>query len=368
MPRVKFLIVLVLFLSGCIGVERAVKKRPGEPVVRVLLGSGGRLKSEGRLYIHKDSKVYRLSPGSIEITKGGIYRGTQKIFDITSPTRVSFEENVFEYKGLIYRGEVILVDSLIINRIPMEQYLYSVVACEFGCGEIEAMKAGACAARTYALIRLNTDKSYDLLATQSHQVYKGQGAETENSISACDYTRGLVCEYKGKPIDAMYSSTCGGKTANVEDVFGEEKPYLKSRRCEYCEISPHYRWTNKYSKQNFFELLRYSIKSIKGKDPGSIKGFKIEKRDKSERVKEVVVNAKEGDFRIKGTTIRKLLGLKSRYFFVKSSGQFVYIEGRGWGHGVGMCSWGAIGMSKKGKNFQQILKYYYKGININRLY
>ncbi len=372
MSKLKILILILLFFLGCIGVEKREGVRLGristEPCVRILLGDGGGIQSDGNICIRKGSKVYKLSSGTIQVKDGKIYRDGQKVFDITSSIRVTFGNKSFRYNGLLYRGEVILTNSLIINKIPIESYLYSVVACEFECGEIEAMKAGACAARTYTLRHLKLDNDYDLVATEADQVYRGVNSETKNSRSVCDKTRGLVCVYRGKLIDARYSSTCGGRTADSKDVFGKGKPYLRSRSCNYCKISPHYSWTYKYSKQNFRELVQDRIKNLEGKDPGRVRGVKIKKRDKSGRVKEVIVEAKNGRFTINGEDIRKLFNLKSRYFDIKSKGDRIYIEGKGWGHGVGMCSWGAIGMAKKGKGFKEILRYYYQGTSVKKLY
>ncbi|MCK4256489.1 SpoIID/LytB domain-containing protein [candidate division WOR-3 bacterium] len=373
MGKLKILLLILPFFLGCIGVERIEKPRlrriSAEPYVRVLLGDkGGIISSEKKIYIHKGAKVYRLSSGSIELQEGNIYRDKQVIFDTEPSLKVCFEDKKFRFNGLSYRGEVIFNKSMVINRVPLELYLYSVVGCEFNCGEIETMKAGACAARTYAIYHLRPDKEFDLFSTHMDQVYKGLNSETKNTRAACDYTRGLVCMYKGTVINAMYSSVCGGKTASAKDVFGDDKPYLKSRSCNYCEISPHYSWNQKYSRQNFQELVRDRIKSKKGKDPGRIKDVKIKKRDKSGRVKEIMVKAEKGEFSFYGEEIRSLFDLKSRYFDIKTRGDWVYIEGRGWGHGVGMCAWGAIGMAKKGKRYKDILRYYYKGINIKKLY
>ncbi|OYD16356.1 hypothetical protein CH333_03585 [candidate division WOR-3 bacterium JGI_Cruoil_03_44_89] len=373
MSKLGILIVILPFLVGCIGVQKREGVRLGkistEPHIRILLGNGGGvIRSDGNIYIHRGGKVYRFPSGDIEVKNGKIYRDGQKIFDVKSSVRVTFEGEKFGFSGLLYRGEVIVMNSLIINKLPIESYLYSVVACEFESGEMDAMKAGACAARTYALRHLKLDEDYDLVATERDQVYRGMNSETKNSRCACVETKGLVCVYRGEIIDARYSSTCGGRTADAKDIFGKGEPYLKSRSCNYCKISPHYSWTQKYSRQNFRELVRNKIKKIKGKDPGGIKGVKIKRRDGSGRVKEITVRARNGNFTVDGEDIRRLFDVKSKLFDIKSRGDWVYIEGRGWGHGVGMCSWGAIGMAKKGKNFKKILRYYYRGTTVKKLY
>lgn len=369
----KLLFILALLVSGCPRVERRVDrriapKRVVEPYVRVLLGTGGKVRSSGRIYIHSKNKVHRLSPGKIELRGGGLYRGRQKIFDITSPLRVRFEDGTFEYNRRSYRGEVIFTKSLVINRLPMEQYLWAVVASEFGSGEIEAMKAGACAARTYALLHLNSERSYDIRATVADQVYRGKDFETKMSIDAVDKTRGLVIVHQGNPIDARYHSTCGGRTGCGKDIFRLDRPYLRGVSCNYCNISPHYSWSHQYSKEDFNKLVREGVREILGKESGRIKSVRVGKKDRSGRVEEVVVRGSKGQFTIRGEEIRRLLDLKSRYFDIKTRGRTIYIKGGGWGHGVGMCSWGAIGKARKGRTFREILRFYYRGTRLKKLY
>lgn len=371
--RLVIIITILAFFIGCIGVERIggprLKEISKEPIVRILIGDeGGTINSDRKIYIQKGSKVYRVSPGEIKLVDGKVYRDNQILLDAAPHVKISFENKRFTFRGLLYRGDLIFKKTLVINTLPLESYLYSVVGCEFNCDEIEAMKAGACAARSYALYHLSSDKDFDLFSTDLDQVYNGMNSETENSRAACDKTRGMVCVYKGKPINAMYSSVCGGKTASAKDVLGRDIPYLKSRSCNYCEISSYYSWSNKYSKENFHELVGERIKSIKGKNPGVIKDVRVKKKDGSGRVKEIAVRTDKGEFLVYGEEIRRLLDLKSRAFEIRTQGNWVYINGKGWGHGVGMCAWGAIGMAKKGKNFRDILKYYYRGINIRRLY
>ncbi len=371
--RLKIFIAILPLLVGCIGIERRTVSRigevRGEPEVRVLIGDkGGVIGADGTMYIHKGTKVFRVSSGEIELKQGGIHRGDEKLLDANPSVRLSFEDERFRFNGKAYRGEVIFKKTLVINKVPLESYLYSVVGCEFNCGEIEAMRAGACAARSYALYHLKADNDYDLVSSDQDQVYKGAGSETENSRAACDYTRGVVCVYRGRLINAMYSSACGGKTANAKDVVGKDIPYLKSRPCSYCEISPSYSWTKKYSSQNFHEFVGERLRMLKGKDPGRIKYVNIKKRDSSGRVKELAVGTDKGNILLYGEDVRSLLDLKSRYFDIRKRGDWVYIEGKGWGHGVGMCAWGAIGMAKKGKSFKEILRYYYRGISIKKLY
>lgn len=144
--------------------------------------------------------------------------------------------------GTIYRGSLrVQVNARgtlnVINRVDIEEYLYGVVPAEMGprrYDAIEALKAQAVAARTYAFAHRGQFESegYDLCATMKCQVYSGIGVEDPLSNAAVDATRGLVLAYEGRYADALFVSTCGGRTENVENVFGEEAvPYLVSVEC-----------------------------------------------------------------------------------------------------------------------------------------
>lgn len=151
-------------------------------------------------------------------------------------------QSFLKYDGRAYRGRLIVQlnprDRLtVINEVPLEEYLWSVVPNELGptsFGELEALKAQAIAARTYAvwqkLVALHPE-GYDVLADGRSQVYTGVDAEHPLSTRAVNETRGMIVIYQGQPIEAVYTSTCGGRTENAESVFNEPRPYLRSVLC-----------------------------------------------------------------------------------------------------------------------------------------
>jgi peptidoglycan hydrolase-like amidase len=153
-----------------------------------------------------------------------------------------------EIGGRTYRGAVEVFGNprntlTIVNELPLEQYLLGVVPNELSpttFGQIEALKAQAVAARTY--IERNRgqygNEGYDICATDACQVYLGAGTEDALASQAVMETRGVIATYDGKPINALYSSTCGGRTENAENVFGEKVPYLVSTSCEYKHPEP----------------------------------------------------------------------------------------------------------------------------------
>ncbi len=142
------------------------------------------------------------------------------------------------YNGKAYRGRIeVFVNSrgslTVVNEVPIEDYLLGVVPKELGLPALEAQKAQAVAARTYAIANLGyySSQGFDLLPTVWSQVYGGVSAETSMGTMAVNQTRGIVGTYKGKPINALYTSTCGGRTENSENIFEFNEPYLRGVEC-----------------------------------------------------------------------------------------------------------------------------------------
>lgn len=146
--------------------------------------------------------------------------------------------NPVRLNGKAYRGKLeVFVNSrgslTVVNVVPLEDYLLGVVPSELGLPQLEAQKAQAIAARTYAVANINAygTKGFDLVPTVWSQVYKGVAIETAMGTQAVRETRGIVATYNGKPINALYTSTCGGRTENSENVFDYAEPYLRGVEC-----------------------------------------------------------------------------------------------------------------------------------------
>ncbi len=263
----------------------------------------------------------------------------------------------------------------VINVVDIEDYLKGVVPCEIGKITeelIEAAKAQAVAARSYAYSNKNkyAELGFDLYATSQDQVYGGINAEDKLIGEAIKKTKGLVLTYQGRPIQAKYHSTCGGKTADFNDAWpGAGPPYLSSVVCGFCEDSPHYQWQKIMHKDDFLRNLRDNLKKtgIIIAENEFIKGFRFKRNPKSGRITSVIVLTNLNEYKIDAHYIRTPFGtegdpgglLKSNYFHLGVKGDSIVIKGKGYGHGVGMCQFGAIGMAKKGKKFKEILRHYY---------
>jgi len=174
--------------------------------------------------------------------------GALVVMPLAAHVRIEPASAPFEIEGRAYRGALEIFANArrtltVVNELPLEEYLRGVVPNELNpttFGELEALKAQAVAARTYIQRNLGQYKKegYDVCATDACQVYLGALTEDALATQAIVDTRGIVATYDGKPINALYSSTCGGRTEDAENIFGEKVPYLVSTSCEYKHPKP----------------------------------------------------------------------------------------------------------------------------------
>jgi stage II sporulation protein D len=299
--------------------------------------------------------------------------------------------------GKRYRGEIVLTagaDGLLVaNRLHLEDYLRGVVPLEIGrriAGEEAAVAAQAVAARSYAYVRMSGGdvRAYDLVATVQDQVYGGADAETPIADAAVWATRGLVLTYGGRLVNAPYHSTCGGSTAEVSEVWyrSRDEPYLRrvSDRIGgsdrfYCDPSPRFRWSKTLERGTLASALeRYLAQyvSVPGGRVGSPRDLEVEATTPSGRVAALAVRTDRGRFLVRGNDVRFVMRvpngeiLNSTYFSVRTerdaAGRLARatFDGGGYGHGIGMCQWGAIGRARAGHDFRSILSTYYPGTSL----
>ena len=255
-----------------------------------------------------------------------------------------------------------------IETIPLEKYLIGVLAGEMPVSyEIEALKAQALAARTYAInkIETNKNKEYDVIDTTDDQVYKDDKElkeiwkenyeKNKNKITqAINETSTEYITYNGKTIKAFFFSTSSGKTENCKDVFGENLPYLVSVSSEWDETSPSYIGTKTLTKEEFYKKLDIPYNEEMN--------IEIE-RNSTNSIKTITINNKK----ILGTEFRKKLNLKSTNLEIKEEDNNIIITSKGFGHGVGMSQYGAEQMALQGYKYDEILKYYYQGTEFKKI-
>lgn len=278
---------------------------------------------------------------------------------------VKDKKNNLEVDGRIYPGkmEIILKEGLLylINDIDLETYITGVVASEMPSQwPVEALKAQAVAARTYAynLLRKNRNSIYDLTSTYIHQVYNGIHTASPDVLLAVESTKGEVLTYRGELIEPYYHSHCSGQTESSFYVWGRNIPYLQSVRCFHSDRK---KWEFSISRKK----LGYKIGFL------DIKEVKILKRSPSGRVSKISLSDGKERKIISGEDLRRAIGyneIKSTLFEVKEAGDYIIFKGEGMGHGVGMCQWGAYEMAKRGYNYRHILFHYYRGVDILKIY
>lgn len=363
------LIIIFVTIAGCVPPPEYMAKtgkRIGfdNDYIKILL-----LRDQLKVEVITTARTKVIQPANNTI----VYNGDAKrfvLFDnqLTQPLQFESWNNEIKVNGITVRGMVQLHPVVgkiqVVNVLKMHEYLYGVLPSEIMSGwPEEVLKAQAVAARTYAYYHLmkNNSTYFDLDATSNFQVYKGKAVETEATNKAVDATSGIIMTYNNKPILAYFHSTCGGKTTDDKYVWqGEDLPYLRSVVCPYCKNSPNYSWQVELTLNEIYEALVKRYKTV-----GKIKAITLGREDT--RVTVVKIEHDNGIIRMSGNDFRLLFDakkIKSLYFEAKQTRTGLILTGHGWGHGVGMCQWGAKEMAQQGIRFDRILTFYYRGIRI----
>ena len=321
--------------------------------------------------------------------------GAEGSRSLVPPLRVTAAEpgGYVRAGGRDHRGTVEVQKTLggltVIARLSLETYLGGVVAAELGVTEpdvLEALKAQAIIARTYAMRNLgrNRGQGFDLLATVSDQRYDGVSGEQGLAWKALADTKGQVLTYQGAPIDAFFHSTCGGRTAAGAEVFTyADRPYLRSvsdldpNGQAWCRASPRFRWEQRWDAAALAAALRRGL-DLDAEAAAGVRSIEATRRGPSDRVTQLRVRLRGRDVVIDGSNaVRRALPppdldlLRSAAFTLTYTGDGRRIDelvatGRGSGHGVGLCQWGAIGRARAGRLSAEILAAYYPGTRLEQ--
>jgi stage II sporulation protein D len=259
----------------------------------------------------------------------------------------------------------------LVNRVPLSDYVASVVAGEYGLDDRAGTRAMAVVARTYALFSTkHFDGEYDHVDGTASQVYRGQTVVTDRARRAARTTRGEILTYDGAPIQAVYFSSSGGHTANNEDVWtgSDSIPYLRGKNDPYDRQSPKHRWSAQINRRALLQALTLQQGT-------SVEGFLLGERSPDGRLRTVeILRSDDTETEIEASTFRTIVNenmednpLKSTWFDARRAGSEYVFEGRGHGHGVGLNQWGAHAMAEQGKSYREILSFYYTGVQIQHL-
>ena len=351
-----FLWVLLILPSQAIDLRVAIKKnvnnvKVGSSTTAVVKDATGR-------------KIGELKPMAGLSAKVG---GNKVVLDRLKAREIIIEPTDDGYVWIgdrWYRGRTHLVrqdnNLTAINQVDLEQYLYSVVGAEaFASWPIEALKAQAVAARSYALYKRKTESNnlYDLDTTIGTQVYKGLDTEYLTTHQAVNSTAGQIMTYENRVILAAFHSSSGGHTENVEDIWVSPLPYLRGV-VDYDQESPVFEWTKSISMSQ--------VKSLIG-GVGRIKAMIPQKTTPQGRVVMMKVVGARGSTQVSGKKLRKVLDLRSTLFRVRVNGNSIQVSGRGFGHGLGLSQWGAYHLAKKGVTYNQILAHYYQNAVLSQI-
>ncbi|MFH1791947.1 MAG: SpoIID/LytB domain-containing protein [Candidatus Omnitrophota bacterium] len=326
------------------------------------------------LYTGETLKRSRKSLKACEVlpVKSGISVGDE-LFRVFAIRVVPTVRGVVHLDNRQFRGIIDIIRTkemklLVINHVDVEDYLYGVLYYETPhYWPMETLMAQAVAARTFAMYRKEEmiEGDYDLTNDTYSQMYGGKEGERWRTKRAVDGTRGEVLKYKGVILPAYYHSSCGGHTENAKTVWGVDLAPLKGRECPYCERVKSSRWRAMFSyKQMEDRLNSNGIKCL------GLSYIVEGPRNDSGRLETVRIKDNSGVIDIPSNKFRLALGpglIRSTAFTINITPRGVVFEGTGWGHGVGMCQWGALGMAQKGSHYKDILKFYYPGATIEKI-
>ncbi len=273
--------------------------------------------------------------------------------------------------------KVMSVSSKNITEMTLNEYLLGVVAAEINSTyHEEAIKAQIIASHTL-LLYVKEHKKDDLGSADitddstQHQAFLTTEQQKEkwgenydiyvSKISKCvDEVINLILQYEGKTINAVFHSTSNGNTEDAKDVWGGDYPYLKSVPSVGDTLSPTHISTVTVSKKDFEDKLKSHKVTL---DSNPEKWLKEITNTQTGMVKTIKI----GDKEFKGTDIRTIFNLKSSTFSVEYKDDKFIFTVKGYGHGVGMSQYGANHMASQGFSYEEILKHYYNGVEINEI-
>jgi stage II sporulation protein D len=333
-----------------------------------------------------------------------------KKFELDKPFLIETPAGILRLSGKPYHDALRIYARAngceVVNEVDIEKYLDGLVSSEFSATwNEESIEAQVVAARTYALFQMREARllkpanHFDVDASTKDQVYGGSMKEDYRASRAVQKTAGQVLtvgsDSDPKPIKAFYHSMCGGMTEMPEEVWGTHHPGFRSVKCDYCASAPHFNWELKLSNS---ELQDKWVNGAKSEGPqkgwgedwakilaeGKLTEIRSLELDASGRVARVEsdwslgegTSARHVKLAIRATKLREWLGatkFRSTYFEIERSkplfGELSWnFKGRGNGHGVGMCQWGAKAMGEKGFKMAEILKFYYPDAILRKLW
>lgn len=288
--------------------------------------------------------------------------------------------------SITYQGSIIICihenndKVLVINKLPLEDYIYSVVRYEsIPSWPLGMQKIQAIISRTYAVylmqqaaLKPELHKHFDIRNTNLHQVYNGTHTYT-HLRQAIDETENVVVMYKNNVALTMFDICCGGASPSLMKPQDTSKPYLNRKQvCTHCSKSPSYRWKEDIHVNTFLQGLKQnSILASKLKTfKGPITDVFVSNKDKAGLAHKIKIFDKDGKpYILTGNQVRGsfLSKIKSLSFSIKKVRDRIVISGKGYGHQRGVCQWGCKDLIEHGWSIKSILNFYYPGTKLSKL-
>lgn len=340
-----------------------------DPQVQLQIHGGFLMRSADGANVHEGR---RLEEVTVRAESNGLVIGAQ-VFPFAGLRIEPKRDAMISLNGKRVRGTLEILSQqdqtlLVINHVALEDYLRSVLSKEApDYWPIEVLKAIAIVARTYAIHRmfLKEDRLFDVTGNVLSQEYGGRNSEKARTSRAVKATRGQILMHEGGLFSTFYHSTCGGRAENG-GVMGSEhnvSPLKGGRVCRFCTASPFFNWKRRLTSAD----VAWALKKDDQGSVGTVQDMRVTQKTSTGRVSEVTIIGSKGKKKMKGYDFRALFGFESirSLAFTISWGDNAYvIQGNGWGHGVGLCQWGAAELARRGYNAKAILQFYYTGTEL----
>jgi stage II sporulation protein D len=259
-------------------------------------------------------------------------------------------------------------ELLVVHPLDLETYVAGIVSAELPRGwPLAAYQAQAVAARTFAVAAKyrRLDLPYHMEASVLDQVYGGIEREHELATEAASTTRGVVLTWQRHLANAYFHASCGGETESALDGWGSAMEYLPGSECNKCNDAARFHWRSKLPRKTIDKAFSRLV-------GGSVKAMKIVEKTATGRARRIKLEGPRRSATISGSDVRRLLGWSVVWSTMIDKFEFtnagLVVEGRGSGHGVGLCQWGARGWAEAGATWHEILERYYPGAKALRLY
>jgi len=370
MKYLPFLIIVLVCQLFLAETACAVTPSLSGELIRVALVKGAdavTLDGDGLLATDENGKAVELEfPAVFQSERGRVQSGTHS----SRLVRLA-AAGVLRMNGKSYHGVVELSSQngklLVVNQLPLEQYLVGLINSEISSvWPMEAIKAQAVIARTYAVAKRKErlHAYYHLESTVMDQAYHGSDLEDSRASRGVLETAGEVLTYNGSVIQAFYHANCGGRTEASQNVWGVSLPYLQGVECLYGLSEPSSNWELNLPLTRIESALRAGGQKI-----GSITDIKAGPRNDRGRLKTVTLVTERGSVSLPATKFRMIVGstvIRSTNFTVRVEADTALFKGSGYGHGVGLCQYGAKQRALDGFSYAEILTYYYPGTKLSK--